>query len=196
MSSFADPSPLISELKEKNKHSPFGMKDSRAKNSIFIFAALFLVVGFMAPHVGVNVARASFLDIIRALVTINPLEVDVLPLADTEIEKTFKVETIVKNKGENRIENAEAQIFVPEGLVILRGDLVKQMGIIRGGGNKKVFWQVKGTEVGSYIITVKASGILEGTGISDEDSTLVEIIEKGTPGRRSLLQILLDFFSF
>lgn len=196
MSSFADSSPSKLELKGRNKHLPSGMRNSKAKNSILIFAALFLVAGLMAPQVGVHTARASLLDVIRALVTINPLEVDVSAPAEVEIGRVFRVEATAINKGENRIENAEAQIFIPEGLVVLRGDSVKQIGVIRGGKDKKVFWQVKGEEIGSYVITVRVSGILEGTEISDGDSMLVEITEEAPRGRRNLSELFRDFLNF
>ena len=175
------------------------MRNSKIKISVLTFAVFLFAAAFFsgaAVPVKTPIAQASFLDIIRALVTINPLEVDVLPLADTEIDRVFRVEAVAVNKGEDAIESAEAQIFVPEGLVVLGGDPVKQMGVIRGGRDKKVFWQVRGEETGSYVVSVKASGILGGTEISDEDSTLVNIIERGTPGRRSILQILRDFFNF
>ena len=175
------------------------MRNSKIKISALVFAVFFLTVAFSSGAIvpgKVSVAEASFLDIIRALVTINPLEVDALPLTDTEINRVFRVEAVVVNKGEDMIKNAQTQIFIPEGLVVLGGDSVRQMGVIRGEGDKKVFWQVKGEEIGRYVILVKASGILGGTEISDEGSTLVNIIEKGTRGRRNLLQILRDFFNF
>jgi len=200
--SFADFSPSKSELRERNKHSPSGMRNFKAKNSITIFVTLSLVAAFMTVQVGSRVAEASLLDVIRALVTINPLEVDASSPFEVEVDRVFRVEATATNKGENRIESAEAQIFISGGLVIPVGGLVipgensvKQMGVIRGERDKKVFWQVRGEEVGSYVIAIKVSGILEGTEINDEGITLVDIIEKGTPGRRNFLQIFQDFFS-
>lgn len=175
------------------------MRNSNIKISVLVLSALLFTTAFYSGAVvpaGTPVAQASFFDFIRALVTINPLEVDVLSLADTEIDRVFRVEAAALNKGEDAIESAEAQIFVPEGLVVLGGSSVKQMGVIRGERDKKVFWQVRGEEIGSYVISVKVSGILGGTEISDEDSALVEIIERGAPGRRNFLQILRDFFNF
>ena len=156
------------------------MKNPKIKISALLFTVLFSTTIFFswtAVQGRMHVAHASFLDIIRALVTINPLEVDVSAPAEVEIGKVFKVEASLINKGEDVINKAEAQIFVPEGLTLLK-DSTQNRGVIRGEREKTASWQIRGEVLGSYIISVKATGILGETAINAEDSALVKIIEK------------------
>ena len=120
----------------------------KTKLSIFLVAVLFFEA---------YVARASFLDIIRALVTINPLEVSIGTPAEAEIGKVFKVEARARNKGEEKIENAKAEIFLPPELVLIQKDPVKEIGVISGKREKKISWPVRGEIAGDYIVSVLVS---------------------------------------
>jgi len=118
------------------------MKSPKAKIFTFLLVFfLFTVLSFsgLMDKKEDYIAQASFLDIIRALVTINPLELDVTAPIEVEINKVFKVEAKAINKGEDKIENAKAEIFLPAGLVLLKKDSVQNMGVIRGKKDKKGF---------------------------------------------------------
>ena len=143
-------------------------------------------------------AQASLLDVIKALVTINPMGVVVSAPAEVEVGKTFKVEAEVQNKGSKEISNAKAKIFLPaDGLVLNKKDAEKELGAIQGFREKKAVWPVKGETVGSYIIYVSASGELDGQVIGAEgNSVVVEVLKKIRPTRNNseLFSKILDIF--
>ena len=141
------------------------------------FLPLFLAVFILIAIFFAGFAQASFWDIIKAWVTINPLEVNLSAPVEVEVDKVFKVEAKAINKGEEKIENAKGEIFLPSGLTPLKKDPVKQVGVIPGKKEKKISWSVRGEEVGNYIIAVSVSGELKGGLVSAEDSTKVEVKE-------------------
>ena len=156
---------------------------------MFLAAVLFFTAAF-------GVAQASFLDIIMALVAINPLEVNVTVPAETEINKVFKVEASVRNKGDDRIENAKAQIFLPAGLVLVQKDSVHNINVIQAKTEKTVSWSVKGENTGDYIISVVASGELRGDIVSADGTAKTTLKAKAVlQGRRfNALQLFLETF--
>ena len=125
---------------------------------------------------------ASLYSVITARVVINPLEVDVFTPTKVEINKVFKVRAKIINKGEEKIKNAKGEIFLPEGIVLIKKNLVQKMGVIPGKKSKRISWTVRGTEIGEYVITVSASAELKEELIAAEDSTAVKIIKKKIPG--------------
>lgn len=160
------------------------MKSPKTKIFTFLLIfSLFTVLSFsgLIDKKEDYIAQASFLDIIRALVTINPLEVDVSAPTEAEINKVFKVEAKATNKGKDKIENAKAEIFLPAGLVLLKKDSVQNMGVIRGKKDKKVSWSVKGDSVGDYIISVLVSGEVREDIVSADAATKVTLKEKASP---------------
>ena len=166
------------------------MLDYLKKISTLFLAASILIVVFFP-----NFAQASIWDVIKAWVTINPLEINVSAPAEVEIGKVFKVEARVINKGEEKVENARGEIFLPAGLILLKEDSVQEIGIIPGKKEKKISWQVRGEEIGSYVISVSASGELKGYIVSGEGSTLVKVGEPLPRGRGwGWLQNLFDLF--
>lgn len=124
---------------------------------------------------------ASFLGVITARVTINPLEVEVYAPGVVEINKVFQVRAKVINKGEEKIENAKGEIHLPEGLVLLKKDSVKKIGIIPPKKEKKISWPVKGEKEGSYIIEVSVFGELRGDIVSAQGTTKIEVKERLSP---------------
>ena len=100
------------------------------------------------------------------------------------------------NKGEDAIENARAQIFLPEGLILLKKDSIQKMGVIRGTKDKKVFWSVKGENLETYIISVVVSGELRGEVLSGDGTAKITLKEKSSPPGRpfNIFQRFLDFF--
>lgn len=159
------------------------------------FLPLFLAVFILIAIFFAGFAQASFWDIIKAWVTINPLEVNLSAPLEAEVDKVFKIEAKVINKGEEKIEDIEGEIFLPEGLVLLKKETVQGIRVIPGRKEKKISWLVRGKEIGSYIIIVSARGELRGDLISAGDSTKVEVKEslKRRP-QPKWLQSLLDFF--
>lgn len=169
--------------------------------SLFFLAIFILIAGFCG---GIIIdkkdyqAQASLWDAIRAWVTINPLEVDVSAPTEAEIGKVFKVTAEATNKGEEKIENVQGEIFLPEGVEgidFLKKNSVQKMGVIQGKKSKKISWTVKGTGEGNYIFAVSVTGELKGDLVIAEDSSWVEIkesVEKTKP--QKWYQNIFDFF--
>jgi len=128
-------------------------------------------------------AQASLWDVIKAWVIINPLSVEVSVPAEVEINKVFKVEAKAINKGEEKIENGKAEIFLPEGLSLLKKNPIQKIGAISPRKEKKIRWSIKGEEIGNYFISISVSGELRGQGISDEDSVMVKVIKPFPKGK-------------
>ena len=161
----------------------------------FFFFAVFLVIAIFFFGGKSYFAHASFLDIIRALVTINPLQVSVSAPSEVELGKNFKVEAIVNNKGQEKIENSKGEIFLPEGLSLTKQNTIKKIGVIPGKKGKKVLWQVRGEQLGKYIISVSVSGELKGDIVNAQGTTLVvSVKEKTSPpgGPAALFQGFFD----
>ncbi len=168
------------------------MPSCSKKISTFLLAVLILTAIFFSGS-----AQASLWDTIRAWVTINPLYVDVSTPEEVEVGKVFKVTAKIINKGEEKIENAKGEIFLPDELVLLKKDPVRKIGVIMGKKEKKISWSVKGEELGYYLISVKASGEIEGKELSKESSTItVEIKEKVAPGERAHFNFFQNLFDF
>lgn len=163
------------------------------KKILFSISAISVLSFFIFLGINYNRSNLAFLSgIITAWVTINPLEVNVSAPAEVEIGKVFKVEVKVINKGEEKIEDARAEIFLPPELILLKKDSVQEIGVIPGKKEKKISWSVRGEKVGNYFISVKASGELRGELISAESSTIkVSVVEKISPGRFDFLR---EFF--
>lgn len=175
------------------------MKSPKTKFFTFLLVvSLFIVFSFsgVTDKKEDSIAQASFLDIIRALVTINPLEVEVSAPIEVEINKVFKVEAKAINKGEEKIENAKAEIFLPAGLVLVKKDSIQEMKVIHGKKDKKVSWPVKGDSVGTYIILVAVSREVRGDIVSADAAIKITLKEKSRPPGQPLniFQRFFDFF--
>ena len=174
------------------------MKSPKTKIFTFLLVlSLFTILSFsgLTDRKEDYIAQASLFDIIRALVTINPLELDVTAPSEAQINKVFKVEAVATNKGEDAIENVKAQIFLPEGLVLLKKESVQKMGVIRGKREKKVSWSMRGENVGDYIISIVVSGELRGEVLSADGTAKITLKEKSSPPGRPL-NIFQRFFNF
>ena len=156
---------------------------------------MFFVVSLVFFSGTVNTAHASFLDIIRAFVTINPLAVEVSAPAEVELNKAFKVEAKVINKGEVKIENVTGEIFLPVGLSLSGKNKTKKIGVVPAGRDKKISWQVKGESIGNHVITVFISGTVSGDEVSADGTKLVSVVKKMPPPGRSGsgFQAILNF---
>ena len=152
--------------------------------TVFVLTALFFS----------DVVQASLWDVIRAWVTINPLVVDVSAPTEVEIDKVFQVTAKVENKGGEKIEEVEAEIFLLEELETKK-DKEQEIGTLPPYKEKTIFWPVKGEKVGNYVILVKVSGELKEKEVFAEGSTVVEIIEKSLPGR-GRFDFFQEFFNF
>ena len=151
------------------------------KTAVFTFLVFFTVMVFFSGTA--STSHASFLDVIRAFVTINPLALEVSAPRDVEIGRAFKIEAKAINKGEVKIENVTGKIFLPAELSLSGKSEIKKIGTIRAGREKKILWQVKGETIGRYIVTVSIDGVVGGDSVITEKTRGVEIIEKTPPGR-------------
>lgn len=168
------------------------------KTSIFLFTVFLTIALFfsgVANPDGDRAAHASFLDIIRAFVTINPLDVKVSAPSEVEVGEIFRVEARVINKGEIKIEDIRAEIFLPSELPLRGRDAVQMINVIQREKERKITWTVRGESVGNYVITVSASGELNGDLVNAQESKVLTVKKKTPPpGQLSLLsQNLLDF---
>lgn len=167
---------------------------------LFVFIVFFVItifpIGTLSQNKAVNIAEASFLDAIIAFVTINPLSIHISVPKEMNVERNFKAEAIVQNKGEERISNVEVEIFISEGLVLVNKNASKNTGNILGNREKKISWQVKGIETGNFSVSVRVSGIVKEDAISVEGNTaFITIKEKSLPpGRLSFIS--QNFFDF
>ena len=164
------------------------MPNYSKKIPLFLLAVFILTAVFFSSF-----AQASFWDMIRAWVTINPLEVDVSRPEEVEVDRIFILKAKVKNKGGEKIEGMEAEIFLPEELETKK-DLKQKIGTLPPYKEKPISWSVKGEEAGNYVILVKASGELKEKPVSAEDSTMVKIKEKSVPGGRYYFDFFQRFF--
>lgn len=151
---------------------------------VFFFAFLVVTVSFSGKAGAgvINVAEASFLDIVRGLVRINPLHVTISVPTEAELGKNFKAEVLVENRGEDKISNVRVEIFTSDGLVLINKNSFKEIGAIQGNKTKNIFWQVRGTEIGNFSISVSVSAEAGGNVVSVEGNTaVVRVIEKSSP---------------
>ena len=165
------------------------MKRPKVKISVCILAVLLPAVVLFSS------TQASFLDIIRALVTINPLEVVVSAPSLVETNKMFKVEARVINKGEERIGRVTAEIFLPGGLALTKKNTVQNVGAISGRREKRIQWSVKAEQTGNYFILVSATAELKGDSITAEGNTVTVTAQENAvikkPQPTNLLQRFL-----
>ena len=167
------------------------MKHPKAKISVCILAV------FLSTVVLFSSTQASFLDIIRALVTINPLEVTVSAPPLVEINRIFRVEARVINKGEERIGRTVAEIFLPKGLVLTGKNAAQNAGAISGNRERRIQWSVRAEQIGEYFITVSASAELKGDIITAQGTTgLVKVQQEAVSSVQSVgfFQNILNIF--
>ena len=171
------------------------------KATCVLFTGFLVAALFSLSPVGptrVHVAEASFLDIIIGLVAINPLHVNISVPSEAELGRNFKAEVAIENKGDERIRNHKVEIFTSSGLVLVNKSAVKEFGALNGNSTKNISWQVKGTEVGNFSISVSASGEVRSDAISAQGNTaLVTVVERFPPPRPRLNAFarFLSFFS-
>ena len=115
---------------------------------------------------------------------------------EADLNRIFKVEANVINKGEVKIENVTGEIFLPIELT-LSGKKIKNIGIVPRGKAKKVSWSVKGESLGAYVISVSISGVVKGDVVTAEGTKLVTIVKKAPPPGRtpSIFKSFIDFLS-
>ena len=169
------------------------MKNFLRRNLLFFLAMLFL---FASLFFGINYFEkelASISSVITVRVMINPLEINTSTLDEIEINKTFIVTAEITNKGPEKIENAKGEIFLAQGLVLVKGHAIQEMGTIPAESeNKQVVWSVRAEEAGEYIISVSVSGELGDETVEAEDSALVKI---QSFSKKGFIKKILDFFS-
>lgn len=167
-----------------------------AKKVLLSFLILFIFIIFVS--FGANQLEkqlASFSGIITALVRINPLEVRASDSLKVEINKVFKVGAKLVNKGEEKIRDAEGEVFLPSGLVLVKKDLTQGVGVIPGKKEKKVSWSIRGELAGSYIVIISGSGNIKGDEVFAQDSIEVNIEESlGGPRSTTWFQDFINLF--
>lgn len=141
---------------------------------------VFILLGLIAFKTNAN--QGFFSEVITALVTINPLKVSVSAPAQVKINRSFIVKAIVENKGRERVEGVKAQIFLPQGLELIKGEEEQKIGTLSPKSKRVILWFVKGKKAGYYIISVEAQGELRGNVLTAEDSAVVKVREEKRQG--------------
>lgn len=146
---------------------------SALRQKILIILAVFVFALALTPA-----ASASFSDFVRALVAVNPLEVNVWAPKEALVGQNIHVSAALKNKGAEAILNVQAEIF-PSSLTLFKGDKIQALGTILPQKEKFAFWSLRGIKEGNYVVSIKASGELGEETVSDEDSALIRIRKEG-----------------
>ena len=116
---------------------------------------------------------------ILVTVSINPLEVNADTNGNIRVGKIFTLKARIENDGNSEIKNITAELFVPNGIILISGDPVQNVGRISGKRHKDVRWKLKASASGQYIATVRAQGTNKaGESISSESSVLLNVKEK------------------
>ncbi len=148
------------------------------KKFILITAVVIITGSFFFGVISsAGVAQASFLDIIQALVTINPLKVEIIAPKEELLDQVFKIEATVINSGEEKIGNTQAEIFLPKGLTLVTKKQINNLGAIPPNKDKKTRWSVKGDRSGNFIILVSARGEIKEQVVTAEATTLITILD-------------------
>lgn len=154
-------------------------------------ARIFISLVFVSYAIGAPIASASILDVIRALVTINPLRVEIIPPPSAEEGSIFKVDVNLVNQGDSKLDGVSAEIFLPQGLSVV-GQTIKNAGTIQAKRDKNISWSLTGQQ-GNYVVSVAASGKLNGQTVKSEGSALIMVSENpDSHGRRSPFNRLFE----
>lgn len=147
---------------------------------------LALIFSFLVIINGGAFNQAS-LGTLTATVSINPLSLSVTAPDEVKIDRNFIVKAEIKNKGEVPVEDTEIEIYLSQGLKLVRKDAKQMLGIIPAHRKKLAFWQIRGEEFGTYVILVKAQGEINGQEIEVEASTIVKVAGKKSSWWQQLL---------
>ena len=139
-------------------------------------------------------ATASSPGIVTATVSPNPLTVTVVPPKSSVVGKAFTIKAEVENGGEVVVKNASAEILLPAGLILSRGDAQKNIGKIPALRTKSVSWRVLAAEVGDYIVIVQVSGEVNAQVITEQDSAIITVTEPRPKGKNALILFFQQIF--
>lgn len=157
-----------------------------------LFSLAFLPNGF---HRVTPWATASFPGIVTVTVSPNPLTVTVVPPKSSVLGKAFTIKAEVENGGEVVVKNTNAEILLPVGLILPRGDAQKNIGKIPALRTKSVSWRVLAAEEGDYIVIVQVSGEVNAQVITEQDSAIITVTAARPKGKNvflALLETILD----
>ena len=152
---------------------------------VILITAVILITGsfFFGVINSAGVAQASFLDIIQALVTINPLKVEIIAPKEELLNQAFKIEVTVINSGEGKVGNTQAEIFLPDGLSLVTKKQINKLGAIPPNKDKETKWLVKGGQSGNFIILVSAQGEIKEQVVTAEATALITILDIINPAK-------------
>ena len=166
---------------------------------ILVFSVL-LAFFISSPHYSQNVSSLrqlgqAFSGMLTATVSINPLFVTIIPPADAEISKPFSIDVKVENRGDAKIEELKARIYLPDGLFLVGKDAEKNAGVLHGEKEKTVSFRVRAEAVGSYIVSVSSVGMVASTNdmIYSDDTAVIEVRSQGQPKRLNLFTLLSSY---
>ena len=112
---------------------------------------------------------------VSATVTTTPLVLSVSAPKKLQVGRRFGVKTTIANLGESEIAQVAAAIHLPDGLTLISSEAEQDIGVIPARKKKVVRWVVRAGEVGTYVITITASGQYEGSAVEAEAARTVEV---------------------
>ena len=148
----------------------------KSKKIIKTILVLPLVLGLLFSSFS-SFVFASQTGTLVATVSINPLTLQLSAPSIVQQGRSFRLRAQIGNLGQSKIKEAEAIISVPSGLIV-KGAEEKKVGIIRGGREKRVSWQIKAKTEGIYIIQVEARGRVAETGdlVTTSETVMVKVM--------------------
>jgi len=125
-----------------------------------------------------------------------PLTLELSSRSSVFIGQKFSVKAELNNIGHNDVTGVTLSLELPVGLDLIRGDLNQDIGTVKAGKKEIINWVVRGSELGSYVVQVHASGIEENS--NEEVEALASHAIKVRQKRLfdSLIQSVSSFFRF
>lgn len=168
------------------------MKILQKKNLKYLFLFVtFVLIILLGKEFLFNQVQGST-STITATVSVNSIVIEAKAAPKSVfVGKDFSVRARIENKGLDTLNDVEATIYLPNGLILLSNE-TQYLGEIKAGRNKIVSWKINGQVAGNYVIIVSVSGFDEVTNelMTNEATTVVEVKEKMGGG----LSIFSDFF--
>ena len=142
----------------------------RGKRFALILAGIALLLTLLPT--GPAVASTREIEI-TATVTLSPLEVLASAPSRVLVGKVFRVDAIIRNRGDLKIKKAVASIYLPINVEIVGGHPKEDLGNIPAQKYTTVTWRLRALKEGNYVILISARGDYGGAIVTGEDVVLV-----------------------
>jgi hypothetical protein len=113
--------------------------------------------------------------VVAATVSLSPLEVIISTPARVRVNTVFRVDAIVRNRGDSSINKAVAAIYLPKDVELVGSKPDTKLGTIQAHTYATAVWRVRALKKGNYAILVSASGRYGGAIVTGQDVALVTV---------------------